>query len=145
MAVLCLLRVGAAPIRRCVASVLPGPTAAIQYPSCCTATVPPVPRLPRRTYIKERDPKRVYYMSMEFLMGRSLLNALNNLGIKDQYTEAITELGYKLETLVSRAGGGVLWRCVVWVLAKFRCGGRRGGGPWAGYVAGAVAVCAGLY
>jgi len=53
------------------------------------------------------DPKRVYYLSMEFLMGRSLLNALNNLDIKDQYKEAIEELGYKLETLVGgRMGGG---------------------------------------
>lgn len=34
---------------------------------------------------REQDPKRVYYLSMEFLMGRSLLNTLYNLGIKDQY------------------------------------------------------------
>lgn len=34
--------------------------------------------------MKEMDPKRVYYLSMEFLMGRSLLNALYNLDIKDQ-------------------------------------------------------------
>lgn len=42
----------------------------------------------------------MYYLSMEFLMGRSLLNALNNLDIKGQYKEAIEELGYKLEILV---------------------------------------------
>lgn len=36
-------------------------------------------------FLREQDPKRVYYMSMEFLMGRSLLNTLYNLGIKDQY------------------------------------------------------------
>lgn len=34
---------------------------------------------------REQDPKRVYYLSMEFLMGRSLLNTLYNLGIRDQY------------------------------------------------------------
>lgn len=41
----------------------------------------------------------------EFLMGRSLLNALNNLDVVDQYKEALTELGYKLETLVGGMGG----------------------------------------
>ena len=43
-------------------------------------------------------------------MGRSLLNALNNLEVVDQYTEAIQELGYKLETLVRGEGarGGLL-------------------------------------
>ena len=38
-------------------------------------------------------------------MGRSLLNALNNLDVLDQYKEALTELGYKLETLVGGMGG----------------------------------------
>ena len=32
-------------------------------------------------------------------MGRSLLNTLYNLGIKDQYAEALSELGYDLETI----------------------------------------------
>ena len=49
------------------------------------------------------DAKRVYYLSMEFLMGRSLLNALNNLGVVDQYTEALREMGYKLEDLIEKA------------------------------------------
>ena len=40
-----------------------------------------------QTHFKEQDPKRVYYLSMEFLMGRSLLNTLYNLGIRDQYVE----------------------------------------------------------
>lgn len=30
-------------------------------------------------HYRAADPKRVYYLSMEFLMGRSLLNALYNL------------------------------------------------------------------
>lgn len=38
-----------------------------------------------QTYFKDQNPKRVYYLSMEFLMGRSLLNTLYNLNIKDQY------------------------------------------------------------
>jgi starch phosphorylase len=49
--------------------------------------------------VREQDPKRVYYLSMEFLMGRSLLNTLYNLGIKNQYEEALSELGYDLETI----------------------------------------------
>ena len=39
-------------------------------------------------------------MSMEFLMGRSLLNALYNLDVKEPYTEALQEMGYSLENLV---------------------------------------------
>ena len=35
----------------------------------------------------EKDVKVVYYMSMEFLMGRSLKNSVFNLGIKDAFTE----------------------------------------------------------
>ena len=53
-------------------------------------------------YFREKSPKRVYYMSMEFLMGRSLLNSLYNLDIKPQYTEALRQLGYELETLVDK-------------------------------------------
>ncbi len=44
----------------------------------------------------------MYYLSMEFLMGRSLLNALNNLGVVDQYTEALREMGYQLEDLIQK-------------------------------------------
>jgi starch phosphorylase len=50
-----------------------------------------------QTYFKEQDPKRVYYLSMEFLMGRSLMNTLYNLGIKEEYDEALREIGYNLE------------------------------------------------
>lgn len=51
------------------------------------------------SYFKEQDPKRIYYMSMEFLMGRTLLNALENLNVTPQYKEAVSELGYNLEKL----------------------------------------------
>lgn len=53
-------------------------------------------------HYRELDPKRVYYISMEFLMGRSLLNSLFNLDVKDTYTEALKELGYDLETLITK-------------------------------------------
>lgn len=45
------------------------------------------------THLKEEDPKRVYYLSMEYLQGRALMNAVYNLGIEPQYREAVSELG----------------------------------------------------
>lgn len=50
-------------------------------------------------YFTEAGVKRAYYLSMEFLMGRQLQNALINLGIHDQYREALKELGFDLEVL----------------------------------------------
>ena len=38
-----------------------------------------------RENIKKNNPKRVYYMCMEFLMGRQLRNNLMNLGVADEY------------------------------------------------------------
>lgn len=43
--------------------------------------------------------KRVYYLSMEFLIGRLLGNALINLGLTEKMTEALQELGYSVEQL----------------------------------------------
>eukprot|EP00850_Spirogloea_muscicola_P014823 SM000109S14137 [mRNA] locus=s109:79435:85572:- [translate_table: standard] len=53
-------------------------------------------------HFRQVDPKRIYYLSMEFLMGRSLLNSLYNLNVKNLYTEALTQLGYNLETIVEQ-------------------------------------------
>ncbi len=46
-----------------------------------------------------QDAKRVYYMSLEFLMGRALLNNVVNLGAEDAYSRAMQELGYQLEDI----------------------------------------------
>src|SRR5512136_2966061 len=46
------------------------------------------------------DPKRVYYVSMEFLIGRSLENSLVNLGILDSFREAMESLGYDFAELL---------------------------------------------
>jgi len=43
------------------------------------------------------DPKRVYYLSLEYLLGRMLQSALVNLDLEDKYREALDDLGYKLE------------------------------------------------
>jgi glycogen phosphorylase len=46
-----------------------------------------------------RDVKRVYYMSLEYLMGRTLGNSLANLGLVGECAKALHELGYNLEDL----------------------------------------------
>ena len=43
---------------------------------------------------RDTDPKRVYYLSMEFLMGRSLTNALNALDLVEPYHKALRDMGY---------------------------------------------------
>ena len=53
-------------------------------------------------YFREQDPKRVYYLSMEFLMGRSLTNSLFNLELKGTFSEALKQLGYDMENLVQK-------------------------------------------
>jgi glycogen phosphorylase len=47
------------------------------------------------------DNKRVYYISMEFLMGRTLGNAMINLGIWNDFQDALTSLGYDFEDILS--------------------------------------------
>jgi len=47
------------------------------------------------------DDKRVYYISMEFLMGRALGNSLINLGVMSDFREAITSLGYDFEAILA--------------------------------------------
>lgn len=50
-------------------------------------------------YYYEVDAKRVYYISMEFLIGRLLDNMLVNLGILDEIREALNELGMDYDEL----------------------------------------------
>ena len=48
---------------------------------------------------EEQDPKVLYYMSMEFLMGRALGNNLINLGAYGEVKEALEELGFDLNCI----------------------------------------------
>ena len=50
----------------------------------------------KRNY-HSHDAKRIYYFSMEFLMGRTLMNSLHNLGCEPDYREALNELGIDLD------------------------------------------------
>jgi len=49
----------------------------------------------------DKQEKKVYYFSMEFLIGKLLDNYLINLGIKDDIKEALAEMGIDLEKLES--------------------------------------------
>jgi glycogen phosphorylase len=47
----------------------------------------------------DNDAKRVYYFSMEFLMGRTLMNSLHNLGFDQEYRKVLDELGVDLDKI----------------------------------------------
>src|SRR5512138_1372564 len=53
----------------------------------------------QQAYYK-RDAKRVYYLSLEFLMGRALENNLHNLGLLDPMKLALQDLGLDLDALL---------------------------------------------
>lgn len=46
-----------------------------------------------------KDSKRVYYLSMEFLMGRTLGNCLINLGLMEEWENALKEMGIDVKDL----------------------------------------------
>jgi len=47
----------------------------------------------------ERDARRVYYLSLEYLMGRLLNSNLCNSGLREAVSSALGDLGFDLETL----------------------------------------------
>jgi len=54
----------------------------------------------QQTYY-QKNVKRVYYISLEFLMGRSLGNAILNIDVEKEVADALHELGLELEELRS--------------------------------------------
>ena len=66
-----------------------------------------------------KDPKIVYYMSMEFLMGRALGNNIINLMTYKEFAEALDELGLDLNAIEDQEpdaalGNGGLGRLAAW-------------------------------
>ena len=49
--------------------------------------------------VKKEKAKKVYYLCMEFLIGRSLKNNLRNLGLAEYYTEVLKEYGFDIEEI----------------------------------------------
>lgn len=74
----------------------------------------------QNTYYHQ-DAKRVYYLSLEFLMGRALRNNILNLGAENAYTQAMEAIGFRLEDIGEREwdaglGNGGLGRLAACIL-----------------------------
>lgn len=70
----------------------------------------------QKTYEKE-DPKTVYYMSMEFLMGRALGNNLINMTAYKEVKEALDEMGIDLNVVEDQEPDAALGK-VVWIVLQ---------------------------
>nr|GMD18299.1 Alpha-glucan phosphorylase, H isozyme [Ipomoea batatas] len=53
-------------------------------------------------YYDKMNVKQAYYLSMEFLQGRALLNAIGNLELTGAYAEALKKLGHNLEDVAKQ-------------------------------------------
>lgn len=51
---------------------------------------------------RREDVKRVYYLSLEFLIGRAMGNNVVNLGMEGAVREALQELGYRYEGIIEQ-------------------------------------------
>jgi len=79
-----------------------------------------------------QDVRQVYYLSMEFLVGRTLSNALLAMGIYDDAKAALDEMGFDLEELIEEesdpglgnGGLGRLAACFLDSLATLGLPGR---------------------
>ncbi len=82
----------------------------------------------------QQDTKQVYYLCMEFLMGRSLKNNLSNLGLMDSMKQALSDFDVKLDKIFDQEpdaglGNGGLGR----LAACYLDGLATGGYPAMGY------------
>ncbi len=78
-------------------------------------------------------PKQVYYLSIEFLIGRLLENNLVNLGIRELCAEALSQLGIDIDILIEREedaglGNGGLGRLAACYLDSMASMGLAGHG-----------------
>ena len=91
----------------------------------------------QKTY-EEKDPKILYYMSMEFLMGRALGNNLINMSMYGEVKEALEELGVDLNMVEDQEpdpalGNGGLGRLAACFLDSIATLGLAGDGVGLNY------------
>ncbi|MDE5984187.1 MAG: glycogen/starch/alpha-glucan phosphorylase [Eubacterium sp.] len=94
-----------------------------------------------RSEAKEQDSKEIYYLCMEFLMGRSLKNNLYNLDLTDTFDEALKSFDVKLDKLYDQEpdaglGNGGLGRLAACYLDGLATNGFRSMGYSICYEAG---------
>ena len=75
--------------------------------------------------IERTDAKTLYYLSMEFLMGRALGNNILNLCAQDEVKEVLEELGFDLNTIEDQEPDPALGNGWSWtsgsMLLRFSC------------------------
>src|SRR3954466_8729960 len=86
----------------------------------------------QRTYY-EKDAKRAYYLSAEFLLGRALTANLQALDVYDTYREVLRDMGIDLDDLIEREpdaglGNGGLGRLAACLLESMATLGLPGSG-----------------
>lgn len=86
-----------------------------------------------QTRIKKQNTKKIYYMSMEFLLGRSLKNHLFNIGLFDEFKDVIDEMGFDIDELIdiepdAGLGNGGLGRLAAAYLDSLTARGYAAGG-----------------
>ncbi len=91
-------------------------------------------RVGEENYLEgEKEEKKVYYFSMEFLIGKLMENYLLNLGIRKQAEEGLAELGTDLEKILEvepdpGLGNGGLGRLAACFLDSMAALGIKGDG-----------------
>ena len=55
-----------------------------------------------QAFFRVSNPRKVYYLSIEFLLGRLFQNALINMDLEKTYTDALMDLGIKIEDIYER-------------------------------------------
>ncbi len=83
--------------------------------------------------VEKKEMKQVYYLSMEFLIGKSLHNNINNLGLNDIVEKVISDFGFSTEDVfaVERdagLGNGGLGRLAACYLDSLTASGYPGMG-----------------